>query len=88
MGRGDVKVAYFDLGLTDESLRLAERNRRVLEQFVSIAEARYGVGQSTQADVLRTQTQVSKMLEGVLPPPRVARRAVRSTLHCIGRKRW
>jgi len=64
--RRDVKVAYFDLGLTDESLRLAERNRRVLEQFLSIAEARYGVGQSTQADVLKAQTQVSKMLEELI----------------------
>jgi outer membrane protein TolC len=64
--RRDVKVAYFDLGLTDESLRLAERNRQVLEQFLSIAEARYGVGQSTQADVLRAQTQVSKMLEELI----------------------
>lgn len=64
--RRDVKIAYFDLGLTDESLRLAERNRQVLEQFLSIAEARYGVGQSTQADVLRAQTQVSKMLEELI----------------------
>src|SRR6185503_6447532 len=30
--RRDVKVAYYDLGLADESLRLAEGNRRVLEQ--------------------------------------------------------
>lgn len=64
--RRDVKVAYFDLGLTDESLRLAERNRQVLEQFLSLAEARYGVGQSTQADVLKAQTQVSKMLEELI----------------------
>lgn len=64
--RRDVKVAYFDLGLVDESLRVAERNRRVLEQFLSIAEARYGVGQSTQADVLKAQTQVSKMLEELI----------------------
>ena len=64
--RRDVKVAYFDLGLTDESLRLAESNRRVLQQFLSIAEARYGVGQSTQADVLKAQTQVSKMLEELI----------------------
>jgi outer membrane protein, heavy metal efflux system len=64
--RRDVKVAYFDLGFIDESLRLAERNRRVLEQYLSIAEARYGVGQGTQADVLKAQTQVSKMLEELI----------------------
>ena len=64
--RRDVKVAYFELGFVDESLRLAEGNRRVLEQYLSIAEARYGVGQGTQADVLKAQTQVSKMLEELI----------------------
>jgi outer membrane protein TolC len=64
--RRDVKVAYFELGFVEESLRLAERNRRVLEQYLSIAEARYGVGQGTQADVLKAQTQVSKMLEELI----------------------
>jgi outer membrane protein TolC len=64
--RRDVQVAYYELGFVDESLRLAERNRRVLEQYLSIAEARYGVGQGTQADVLRAQTQVSKMLEELI----------------------
>jgi len=64
--RRDVKVAYFDLGLVDESLRLTQSNRRVLEQFLSIAEVRYGVGQGMQADVLKAQTQVSKMLEELI----------------------
>ena len=64
--RREIKVAYFDLALTDESRRLTERNRQVLEQFLSIAEARYGVGQSGQADVLRAQTQVSKMSEELI----------------------
>lgn len=64
--RRDVKVAYFELGLIDESLRLTERNRRVLEQYLSIAETRYGVGQGNQADVLKAQTQVSKMIEELI----------------------
>ena len=64
--RRDVKVAYYELGFVDESLRLAERNRRTLEQYLSIAEARYGVGQGSQADVLKAQTQVSKMLEELI----------------------
>ena len=64
--RREIKVAYFDLALTGESLRLTERNRQVLEQLLSIAEARYGVGQSSQADVLKAQTQVSKMSEELI----------------------
>jgi outer membrane protein TolC len=59
----DVKAAYLDLWLADESLRLTESNLRVLEQFRSIAESRYSVGQSTQADVFKAQTQLSRMQE-------------------------
>jgi outer membrane protein TolC len=64
--RREVKVAYYELGFIEESQRLAESNRRILEQYLSIAEARYGVGQGTQADVLKAQTQVSKMLEELI----------------------
>lgn len=64
--RRDVTVAYFDLGFVDESLRLAEGNRRVLEQYLALAETRYSVGQGTQADVLKAQTQVSKMREELI----------------------
>lgn len=59
----DVKATYLDLWLADESLRLTEINLRVLEQFLSIAESRYSVGQSTQVDVFKAQTQLSRMQE-------------------------
>jgi outer membrane protein TolC len=59
----DVKAAYLDLWLADESLRLTESNLRLLEQLRSIAESRYSVGQSTQADVFKAQTQLSRMQE-------------------------
>lgn len=59
----EVKVAFLELGLVDETLRLVDRNRRVLEQFLAIAEARYRVGQGSQADVLKAQTQLSRMID-------------------------
>jgi outer membrane protein TolC len=59
----EVKAAYLDLWLAEESLRLTEVNLRVLEQFLSIAESRYSVGQSSQADVFKAQTQLSRMQE-------------------------
>ncbi len=61
-----VKVAYVDLGLVDESARLTEKNRRILEQFLAIAEARYAVGQGSQADVLKAQTQLSRMADELI----------------------
>ena len=62
----DIKTAYFDLGLTLEMTNLVEKNKLILEQFLRIAEARYGVGQGTQADVLKAQTQLSKMVDELL----------------------
>ena len=57
----DVKIAYLDLALAAESIELAEKNKRVLEHLLATAEARYSVGQASQADVLKAQTQVAKM---------------------------
>lgn len=62
----DVKLAYFDLALTDETVRLLHRNRQILEQFLHIAEGRYAVGQVAQADVLKAQTQLGRMTEELL----------------------
>lgn len=62
----DVKTAYFELALVTESARLVEKNRQVLEQFLKISESRYSVGQGAQADVLKAQTQLSKMTEELI----------------------
>ena len=64
--RRDVKVAYYDLALVGETQRLTEKNLLVLEQFSSIAEARYGVGQTSQSDVLKAQTQRARMQEELI----------------------
>ena len=64
--RRDVKVAYFDLALVHESQRLAQKNLQVLETLSSIAESRYAVGQTSQADVLKAQTQRARMQEELL----------------------
>jgi len=62
----DVKLAYFDLALTDATVRLLKSNRQILEQFLRIAEGRYAVGQAAQADVLKAQTQLGRMSEELL----------------------
>ena len=62
----DVKLAYFDLALTDETVRLLKSNRQILEQFMRIAESRYAVGQAAQAEVLKAQTQLGRMSEELL----------------------
>ena len=62
----DVKLAYFDLALTGETIRQLQDNRLILEQFMRIAEGRYAVGQATQAEVLKAQTQLGRMSEELL----------------------
>ena len=62
----DVRLAYFDLALTDESIRQLRNNRLILAQFLEIANSRYAVNQATQADVLKAQVQLSRMTEELL----------------------
>lgn len=62
----DLKLAYFDLGLVLATVQLVEGNKLILERFLRIAETRYAVGQGNQADVLRAQTQMSKMMEELI----------------------
>ena len=62
----EVKLAYYDLALTDETVRLLQSNRQILEQFLRIAESRYAVGQAAQAEVFRAQTQLGRMSEELL----------------------
>jgi outer membrane protein TolC len=81
----DVKLAYFDLALVIESTRLTEKNKRVLEQFLTTADARYGVGQASQADVLKAQTQVAKMADELIKLER-ERRVIEAELNrALGR---
>ena len=82
----DVKIAYFDLALVIESTQLTEKNKRVLEQFLTTAEARYAVGQTSQADVLKAQTQVAKMTDELIKLAR-ERRTIEAELNrALGRK--
>ena len=62
----EVKLAYLDLALALESVRLLKDTTLVLEQFLRIVESRYSVGQGAQSDVFKAQTQLAKMQEELL----------------------
>ena len=62
----DIKAAYFDLSLVEQSSRAVLRNRAVVEQLLKLAEGRYAVAQSAQIDVLRAQTAFSRMTEELI----------------------
>lgn len=62
----NTKIAYFDLGLTFETIQLVEKNKQILEDFYHIAEDHYALGMGSQADVLKAQTQISRMVDDLL----------------------
>ena len=62
----DTRVAYYDFALVAASMRVVDQNRGIVRQLMKVADARYSVGQANQVDVLRAQTQLSKMFEELL----------------------
>jgi cobalt-zinc-cadmium efflux system outer membrane protein len=62
----DIKIAYFDLGLTLERIRLIEKNKLIVEDLLHLAVDHYQAGMGSQADALKAQTQVSRILDELL----------------------
>ncbi len=82
----EASVAYFDLALVTESIRLTEKNKTILAQFLKIADGRYAVGQASQADVLKAQTQLSKMIEELVKLARERRMFEAELVRALGRQ--
>lgn len=62
----DIKIAYFDLGLTLERIRLIEKNKLIVEDLLHLAVDHYQAGMGSQADALKAQTQVSRIVDELL----------------------
>jgi outer membrane protein, heavy metal efflux system len=59
----DVKGAYYEIAYVDQALAIVDRNRDVLASLIQVSEARYGVGTSTQQDVLRARVEATRLGE-------------------------
>lgn len=59
----DLKATYFEYQFAWRALEIVSRNRRVLDAFRQITEARFGVGQAIQQDVLKAQLEISGLIE-------------------------
>jgi outer membrane protein TolC len=81
----EAKIAYYDLALVLESTRLIEQNREIVQQLMKVADTRYSVGQGSQLDVLRAQTQLSRMSEELIKLGRERPNAEAELMHAIGR---
>ena len=61
--RSRVAMAFYDLYATDQALEVSRQTLRLLQDIRSIAEAMYRVGEGRQADVLRAQVEIARMVE-------------------------
>jgi outer membrane protein TolC len=59
----EVRAAFFDYFYFDRAIQTTDRNKELLEKLSKIAEARYRVGKAMQADVLRSQVEISLLIE-------------------------
>ena len=59
-------MAFYDLYATDRALVVARETLRLLQDVLRIAEAMYRVGEGRQADVLRAQVEIARMVEDTL----------------------
>lgn len=81
----EVKLAYYELGLIDESARITRKNQATLKQFLQLARARYEVGLGSQADVLKAQTQLAKMDDELIRLARERQGAEAELARALGR---
>ena len=61
--RSDVAMAFYDLYQTDQRLVIARETLRLLQDIRRTTEAMYRVGEGRQADVLRAQVEIARMVE-------------------------
>jgi outer membrane protein TolC len=61
----DVKTAYYDYFFYDKALQITRRDKDLLQKLSSISEARYRVGKGMQQDVLRSQVEITMLLQRV-----------------------
>ncbi len=59
----EVKAAFYDYFFFDKAIQTTTKNKDLLEKLSKIAEARYRVGKAMQQDVLRSQVEVSLLIE-------------------------
>ncbi len=59
----DLKMAYYDLYMAQKLTDIVNKSKDLLNQFREISEARYRVGQGEQQDVIKSQVEISRLLD-------------------------
>jgi cobalt-zinc-cadmium efflux system outer membrane protein len=58
-----IKEAWYRIYYIDRSLDIVDKNIRILDDFITLAETRYSVNQGTQTDVFKAQVERSRLLD-------------------------
>jgi outer membrane protein, heavy metal efflux system len=61
--RSEAAIAFYDLYASDRQLDIARETLRLLQDVARTAESMYRVGQGRQADVLRAQVEIARMIQ-------------------------
>src|SRR5271157_1569887 len=61
----EVKAAYYDYFFYDKALQITRKDKDLLQKLSSISEARYRVGKGMQQDVLRSQVEITLLLQRI-----------------------
>ena len=61
--RAQTAMAFYDLYAAEQSLNVARETLRLLQDVEKTAESMYRVGEGRQADVLRAQVEIARMVE-------------------------
>jgi len=59
----ELKDAYFEYAYVGRALDIVARNKIRLDEFRQIAEARFSVGRAIQQDVIKTQVEITLLLD-------------------------
>ena len=62
----EIKKNYYRLYFANKALEITSRNKRLLEEFLRIAETKYSVGRGVQQDILKAQVELSKHIEKII----------------------
>jgi len=57
-----VKKAYRSLAMSHHHIRIVEENTDLMRRFSRVAESKYAVGRASQAEVLKAQVELARML--------------------------
>lgn len=58
-----VKEAYYQVYFTDKALDIVDRNIKILDDFITLAQTKYSVGQGAQQDIYKALLERSRMLD-------------------------